>query len=412
MEGAFSNRHLDLAARDEESVIGWRYEPRIVFSGGRGARLVDVDGNEYYDCNAGMMCLVLGHAHPELVETIREQAERFVHQSSWFTNPWAIELAELVASTLPDGLEVTNYAVTGSEANEIAMRMALGVTGGFDICTVVRGLHGGSLAAESATSVGGARKRGLGPLSLPAVTNCIVPPFYYRAPVRDADAWDEISLQLTEELIEHTTSQEVGGILVEPMMVAGGMIVPSKRWMRGLREIADRWGALLIFDEAQLAPAKTGAMWGFEHYGVVPDVVTWAKGMSAGLPVCGTVTTREIAGARRRHQGPALGGHLLERSAARRGRAQAAPDRDSRRARRACGGARRDVAKRPRGPAAAPRVHRRRARCGLLPGARHRGRSRDPHAGPGNGRAHPLPRACRGPGDHLRQETTCGSRRP
>ena len=136
----FSNRHLDLAARDGESVIGWRYAPRIVFSGGRGARLIDVDGNEYYDCNAGMMCLVLGHAHPELVETIREQAERFVHQSSWFTNPWAIELAELVASTLPDGLEVTNYAVTGSEANEFAMRMALGVTGGFDICTVVRGL--------------------------------------------------------------------------------------------------------------------------------------------------------------------------------------------------------------------------------------------------------------------------------
>ena len=78
-------------------------------------------------------------------------------------------------------------------------------------------------------------------------------------------------------------------------MVAGGMIVPSQRWMRGLREIADRWGALLIFDEAQLAPAKTGKMWGFEHYGVVPDIVTWAKGMSAGLPVCGTVTTREIA---------------------------------------------------------------------------------------------------------------------
>ena len=109
------------------------------------------------------------------------------------------------------------------------------------------------------------------------------------------DAWDEISLQLTAELIEHTTSQEVGGILVEPMMVAGGMIVPSKHWMRGLREIADRWGALLIFDEAQLAPAKTGTMWGFEHFGVVPDIVTWAKGVSAGFAVCGTVTTRDIA---------------------------------------------------------------------------------------------------------------------
>ena len=123
---AFSNRHLDLAARDEESVLGWRYAPRIVFSGGRGAKLIDVDGNEYYDCNAGMMCLVLGHAHPELVETIREQAEGLVHQSSWYTNPWSIELAELIASTLPGDLDVTNYAVTGSEANEIAMRMAPG----------------------------------------------------------------------------------------------------------------------------------------------------------------------------------------------------------------------------------------------------------------------------------------------
>ena len=291
----FSNRHLDLAARDDESIMGWRYQPRIVFTGGKGAKLIDVDGNEYYDCSAGMMCLVLGHAHPELVDTIKEQAELIFHQSSWYSNPWAIELAELVASTLPGDLKITNYAVTGSEANEIAMRMALGATGGFDICTVVRGLHGGSLGAESATAIGGARKRGLGPLSLPAVSNCIVPPFYYRAPVRDAEEWDRISLQLTAEMIEHTTSQELGGILIESMLVAGGMIVPSKRWMQGLKEIAENWGALLIFDEAQLAPGRTGKMWGFEHYDVQPDIVTYAKGMSAGFAVCGTVTTPEIA---------------------------------------------------------------------------------------------------------------------
>ena len=291
----FSNQHLDLIARDDESIMGWRYQPSVVFTSGEGVKLIDIDGKDYYDCSAGMMCLVLGHGHPELVDTIKSQAERIVHLSSWYSNPWAIELAELVASTLPGDLSVTNYAVTGSEANEIAMRMVLGATGGFDICTVVRGLHGGSLAAESATTVGGARKRGLGPLSLPAVTNCIVPPFYYRAPVQDRDEWDRISLQLTAEMIEHTTSQEVAGILIESMMVAGGMIVPSKFWMRGLREIADRWGALLIFDEAQLAPGRTGKMWGFEHYDVQPDIVTYAKGMSAGFPVCAAVTTPAIA---------------------------------------------------------------------------------------------------------------------
>ena len=276
----FSNRHKDLIARDTEHVFGWRYEPRVIFERGEGVKIFDVDGNEYYDLGSGMMSLPLGHSHPELVETIKEMAGKFVHQSSWYTNPWAVELAETLVSTLPDELSVVNFAVTGSEANEIAMRMALGATGGFDICSVVRGLHGGSLAAESVTTVGGARKRGLGPLTMPARSNCIIPAFYYRAPVRDADEWDRISLQLTEEMIEFTTSQEVAALMLEPILVPGGMVVPSKRWMNGIREIADKWNALLIFDECQLAPGRTGKMWGFQHFDVTPDIVTFGKGIS------------------------------------------------------------------------------------------------------------------------------------
>ena len=291
----FSNRHKDLMARDEEYVLGWRYEPQVVFERGEGVRIFDVDGNAYYDLSSGMMSLTLGHAHPELVETIKDMADRFIHQSAWYSNPWCIEFAELLATTLPGDLKVLNCAVTGSEANEIAMRMALGATGGFDICSMVRGLHGGSLAAEAMTSVGGARRRGLGPLTMPARSNCIVPAFYYRAPVDDPDQWDEISLRMTEELIEYTTSQEVGALMLEPIAVPGGMIVPSKRWLQGIREIADRWGALLIFDECQLAPARTGTFWGFEPYDVVPDIVTFGKGLSAGFAFCGTVTTPEIA---------------------------------------------------------------------------------------------------------------------
>ena len=291
----FSNRHKDLMARDEGYVLGGRFEPRIIFERGAGVQLFDIDGNTYYDLSSGMMSLTLGHAHPELVETIRDMADRFVHQSSWYTNPWAIEFAELLATTLPGDLKMTNFAVTGSEANEIAMRMALGATDGFDICSMVRGLHGGSLAAEAITSVGGARRRGLGPLSIPARSNCIVPAFYYRAPVDDSDQWDEISLRMTEELIEYTTSQEVAALMLEPIAVPGGMIVPSERWLKGIRDIADRWGALLIFDECQLAPARLGTFWGFEPYNVVPDIVTFGKGLSAGFAFCGTVTTPEIA---------------------------------------------------------------------------------------------------------------------
>ena len=83
----FSDHHKDLIARDSAAIMGWRYEPRIIFSRGIGTRLIDVDGNEYYDVSSGMMCLVLGHAHPELTETIKSQAERIAHQSSWYSNP-------------------------------------------------------------------------------------------------------------------------------------------------------------------------------------------------------------------------------------------------------------------------------------------------------------------------------------
>ena len=158
----FSNAHHDLMARDEEVVLGWRYEPRIVFRSGRGVTITDVDGNDYFDMTSGMMCMVLGHSHPELSDEIKAQADLLVHQSSWYTNPWLIEFAELITSTLPEGLELVNFAVTGSEANEIAMRMALGATGKYDMVSLIRGLHGGSLAAEAMTSVGGARKAHLG----------------------------------------------------------------------------------------------------------------------------------------------------------------------------------------------------------------------------------------------------------
>jgi len=291
---SFSKKHEQLMENDSKFISGWRYEPPILFERGDGVKIFDVDGNAYYDLSSGMMSLPLGHAHPELCETIKDMADKFHHQSSWYSNPWAVELSELIVSTLPGDLNIINYAVTGSEANEIAMRMALGYTGGFDICSVMRGLHGGSLAAEAVTSVGGGRKRGLGPLSFPAKSNCIIAPFYYRAPVKDNDEWDMISLQLTRELIEYTTSQEIAGIILEPMMVPGGMIVPSKNWIKGIREIADEWNALLIFDEMQLAPCRTGKMWGFEHFGVQPDIVTFGKGISAGFSICGTVASQEI----------------------------------------------------------------------------------------------------------------------
>lgn len=292
----FSNVHADFQARDAKSVFGWRYSPRIIFKAGKGAKLVDIDNNEYYDLTSGMMCMVLGHSHPELTEVIREMAGALVHESSWYSNPWTVEFAELLGANTPGDLKVVNFAVTGSEANEIAMRMALAVTGKFDIVSMIRGLHGGSLAVEALTSVGGNRKKGLGPLMFPAKANALLPPYCYRCPINlSYPSCDVACLKASEEMLEFVTSQDIAAIMAETIPVPGGMIVPPKEWLPRLAQLAKRWGALLILDECQLAPARTGRMWAMQHAGVTPDIVTWGKGLSAGLAICGTITTPEIA---------------------------------------------------------------------------------------------------------------------
>jgi 4-aminobutyrate aminotransferase-like enzyme len=161
---------------------------------------------------------------------------------------------------------------------------------------MIRGLHGGSLAVEALTSVGGNRRKSLGPLMFPAKANALLPPYCYRCPVNlTYPECDVACLKSSEEMLEFVTSQDIAAIMVETIPVPGGMIVPPKEWLPRLAEMAKRWGALLILDECQLAPARTGKMWAMEHYGVTPDIVTWGKGLSAGMAICGTITTPEIA---------------------------------------------------------------------------------------------------------------------
>ena len=295
-EFGFSQRHENWMARDAQSVLGWRFEPRIVFEGGDGIELIDVDGNRYFDMSSGMMSMVLGHQHPELVDTLRQNAEKLTHQASWYTNPWSIEYAELLASTLPDGLEVTNFAVTGSEANEIALRMAVGATGKYELVALMRGLHGGTLGVESLTTVGGARRSHLSPLLMPAARNALYGPTCYRCPINlEYPSCNVACIEASEDRLEHLSTHEVAAIIAETIQVPGGMNVPPPEYLPKLKELARSWDALLILDEAQLAPGRTGKMWAFEHFDVVPDVVTFGKGLSAGMAVTGAVTTREIA---------------------------------------------------------------------------------------------------------------------
>lgn len=294
---SFSDVHQEWIQRDSDAVLGWRFYPRIIFESGKGVMIEDVDGNQYYDLTSGMMCLALGHCHPELIEVNQQQAGRIIHHSSWYSNPSCIEFAELIGSILPGDLKKVNFAVTGSEANEVAMRFARAYNHKFDFVSIFKGLYGGTLAAESITSLGGARKKGLGPLLMPSRTNAIIPPYCYRCWINLKYPDCNIAcLDLSDEIINCSSSGEVSAIIAEPMLVAGGMIVPPPEWLPKLKKLAEKWGALLIIDDMQFAPGKTGKIWGFEHYDIVPDIVTYGKAMGAGFAITGMVTTPEIAG--------------------------------------------------------------------------------------------------------------------
>lgn len=289
--------------RDRRRVLGWRHYPQVVFERGQGLRLTDVDGKEYLDFVSGHFTLPLGHNHPALREALLEQADQLWIHYKYFAARQVIELAEYLAETLPGDLNVTNFAAVGSEANEVAMRIARGANHGFDFVAVIQGLYGGTFGVESLNSIGGERKRGLGPMLMPSAVQAILPPYCYRCPLgyESADGvpccqkTDFACLKASDEFIERFSTGEVVAIVAETIMNAGGLIVPPEGWLPRLKKLAEKWGALLVLDEIPVAPAKSGCLWAFENFDVMPDIVTFGKGFGAGLPIGGAVTTPEIA---------------------------------------------------------------------------------------------------------------------
>jgi 2,2-dialkylglycine decarboxylase (pyruvate) len=293
VKDALSQRYR---AREDEHVLAWHHQPRIVFRNAKGVRLWDVDGRQYLDFVSGHINLLLGHNHPELVQALTEQAAKLWTHYKYYTTDATIEFAEALADSMPDGLDVVNFTTTGSEANEVAMRLARGATGRFDMVSVIQGLHGGTFAVESLTSLGGPRKRGLGPMLMPARANAVLPPYCYRCPINlEYPSCNIACLEVSDEMIERTTSGEVAAIFAETIMGSGGMVVPPEGWLSKLKRLAQKWGALLVLDEVQVSPAKTGALWCFTQYGAQPDILTLGKGTGGGMSIGAAVTSRDIA---------------------------------------------------------------------------------------------------------------------
>src|SRR3954454_24020225 len=257
-----------------------------------GSTLHTSDGRQILDFTSGQMSSILGHSHPAITATVREQAGTLDHLFSAMLSRPVVELSKRLAESLPAPLEKTLLLTTGAESNEAALRLAKLVTGGHEVVAFSRSWHGMTLGAAAAPHSGG--RRGYGPV---APGNFVLPtPDSYRPDVVGADGsldWRR-QLELGFAMVDAQSTGALAACLVEPILSAAGVVVPPPGYFAALRDHCHARGMLLSFDEAQTGLCRTGDWYGFERDGVVPDIITLSKTLGAGLPLAAVVTSAEL----------------------------------------------------------------------------------------------------------------------
>jgi 4-aminobutyrate aminotransferase/(S)-3-amino-2-methylpropionate transaminase len=261
----------------------------LVVAEGRGAMLTDVDGNTFIDFTGGVGCLNVGHAHPRVVAAAQEQLERFAH-TDYTIVPYEtyIALAERLIETVPiSGAKKAAFFNAGTEAIENAIKFARSYTKRPAVIAFEGAFHGRTLLSMTMTSKTHPYKAGLGPFA----------PEVYRVPFANdyrgpgAEAAVEA---LRRAFVTQVAPENVAAVVIEPVQGEGGFVVAPRDFMHGVRELCTEHGIVLVVDEVQTGFARTGRMWGIEHYDVEPDLVTMAKSIAAGLPLSGVVGRAEI----------------------------------------------------------------------------------------------------------------------
>lgn len=274
-------------------VVG-RYSPVFV-DRGEGIYVWDIDGERYMDFTSGIAVTNTGHSHPRVVAAIQEQAAKIIHaQQNIFAHESMLKAAVALTDTLPASLNQVFWTNSGAEAVEGAIKLAKVATHRPATIAFRGGFHGRTHGAMSVTS---SRSKIRGHYEPLLAGIYFAPyPYQFRSPYSGDPA--DADLKYFEEL-EHlfetmVMADDVASILIESIAGEGGYMVPSIRFMQKLRELCDKHGILLIMDEIQTGVGRTGKMWAFEHYGVVPDIITVAKGIASGMPVSAVVANKNI----------------------------------------------------------------------------------------------------------------------
>ena len=265
----------------------------IVLEKGKGVEVWDVEGKKYLDFESGQMAMVAGHSHPVVIKRIREQIELLMQNSIRVLNIPRVLLAKKLSEIVPDPLTKSFFLSTGSESVEAALRLAKKYTERFEVVALLRGYHGRTAGSQAHTSLSRGARAGYGPL-IPGAT-FIPAPYCYRCAFNETLPCNLSCLLYAEDVIDRTTSGQPAAMLIEIMQGVGGTIVPPMEWVKRLRQICNERDILLIIDESLTGMGRTGKWFGFEHFDIVPDILTTSKALGQGVPVAAVITTDEIA---------------------------------------------------------------------------------------------------------------------
>jgi 2,2-dialkylglycine decarboxylase (pyruvate) len=256
-----------------------------------GSWLTTADGRRVLDFTAGQICATIGHNHPRVTEAIRRSLDTVIHLNSWMLSPPVLDLAAALVATLPVGLDRAMLLSTGGESIEGAVRMAKLHTGRFEVASLTRSWHGLTGGAAALTLAAG--RRGYGP-TLPGAF-ALPAPYAYRCPISHCrDACDLSCLEAGFDLFDQASVGSPAAVVAEPVLSAGGVIVPPAGYFARLLELCRERDMLLVFDECQTGLGRLGAMYGFQVYGVVPDFLVLSKTLGGGIPIGAVVTSAEI----------------------------------------------------------------------------------------------------------------------
>jgi 4-aminobutyrate aminotransferase len=263
----------------------------IVWEHAADSVVTDVDGNEFIDFSSGVLVTNTGHCHPRIVKAIQDQASRLINCYD-FAHPLRAEFAEKVAGLLPQDLKSVLILSSGSEAIDAAIKIARFATGKDEVISFDGAFHGRTFMAMSVSGLEGA-KGGFGPL-VPGVLRVPFPDYYHAEDGEGRDRVDEGCLEALEEVLRHRSPHDICALIAEPYQGARGSLVPSGHFMRELRAFCDRHGILLILDEVQSSFGRTGKLFAFQHFDIVPDILVLGKGIASGMPMAAVVARTSI----------------------------------------------------------------------------------------------------------------------